>query len=117
MSPRERPWLRVLLDYRCYPTWIVHPDGGEDNPAPQELGLPDDLAADLNAWSDEFDAIFQEDPSVPIFPSAQAQAAFDARGRRLAERVASTAGDRYRVTYYDPQLKREVAIFRDQDSG
>ncbi|MEO7234493.1 MAG: hypothetical protein ABIW80_03875 [Lapillicoccus sp.] len=96
----ERTVLRISSEYLCYPTWLSSPGGGWTNPAPAELGLPSDLAAELDAWSDDFDAIFPpDDPGSAAFASPADQAAFYARGRGLAERVAALLGDRYRVTY------------------
>ena len=107
----EQPRLRVSAEYRCYPTWVSLPGGGVDNPAPADLGLPADLAAELDAWSDEFDAIFPEDdPGSAAFGSPQEERFFYARGRRLAERVAAAVGDRYHVTFLGPATAAEVSI-------
>jgi hypothetical protein len=83
MTPSD---LRFYAEFQCYPTWVTLPTGGEDNPDPHDLGLPDDLAGAVVAWSDDFDAD---------------RAAFDARGRELAERVARTVGERFQVRYHD----------------
>ncbi len=95
-----RPELRFFAEYRCYPTWITKPEGGEDNPDPHDLGIPDDLARAVIAWADDFDALFDEDDfTKPLFTSAGDEAAFEARGRDLAEQVARAVGDRFVVRY------------------
>ena len=96
----ERTVLRISSEYLCYPTWLSSPGGGWTNPAPAELGLPSDLTAELDAWSDDFDAIFPpDDPGSAAFASPADERAFYARGRGLADRVAALVGSRYRVTY------------------
>lgn len=92
--------LRISAEYQCYPTWVSLPGGGVDNPAPADLGLPADLAAALDSWSDEFDAIFPaDDPGSAAFDSPDEERGFYERGRVLAQRVADVMGNRYRVTY------------------
>ncbi len=96
-----RPQLRFFAEYQCYPTWVTQPEGGEDNPDPHDLGLPDDLATAVVQWSDDFDALFDvDDFSAPLFTSTEDEAAFDARGRALAEQVAVALGDRFEVRYH-----------------
>ncbi len=97
----ERTVLRISSEYQCYPTWVSAPGGGWTNPEPAELGLEAGLAGDLDAWSDEFDAIYPaDDPGAAAFASPADEDAFYERGRRLAERVAGEVGGRYRVTYF-----------------
>jgi hypothetical protein len=96
-----RPELRFFAEYQCYPTWVTQPGGGEDNPDPHDLGLPDDLADAVIAWSDDFDALFdEEDFGAPLFSSDEEEASFDARGRTLAEQVAVHLRDRFEVRYH-----------------
>lgn len=103
--------LRISAEYQCYPTWVSLPGGGVDNPAPADLGIPADLSADLDAWSDEFDAIFPEDdPGSAAFASPDDEQDFYARGRVLAQRVADSVGNRYHVTYLGRLADGEVAL-------
>jgi len=102
LAADDRQTLRVASEYLCYPLWLTVGGGGTDNLRPEDLDLPADLIADLNAWSDEYDAIFPEDdPGSATFPSSEAEADFYARGRALAERTTAAVGSRYRVTYVD----------------
>lgn len=106
----ERTVLRISSEYLCYPTWLSSAGGGWTNPAPSELGLPSDLAAELDAWGDDFDAIYPpDDPGSAAFASAADEAAFYVRGRGLADRVAASVGDRYRVTYMGRNGEVELA--------
>lgn len=95
------PDLRFYAEYQCYPTWVTTETGGEDNPDPHDLGLPDALAAAVVAWSDEYDALFDDsDFSKPLFGSVSDRLDFDARGRALAEQVGRALGTRHRVRYH-----------------
>ncbi len=111
MTADERPRLRVATEYLCYPLWLIHADGGTDNPAPGDLGLPADLVADLDAWAAEYDAIFPpDDPGSAAFPSPQAEVDFYARGRELARRTARAVAGRYAVTFVDRKGAGEIAV-------
>ena len=95
--------VRINAEYLCYPTWVTRPEDGEVNPDPRHLGISEDLAAALDAWSEEFDAIFPaDDPGSAAFPSAGAEAAFYDRGRGLADRVAAELPG-VDVSYFDPR--------------
>jgi hypothetical protein len=110
-SVADQPRLRISAEYLCYPTWVSRPGGGVDNPAPADLGLPAELAADLDAWSDEFDAIFPEDdPGSAAFASPDDERAFYARGRQLADQVATAVGNRYHVTFLGPASAAEITL-------
>lgn len=101
MSASEaKPQLRFHAEYQCYPLWHSVEGGGEDNPDPRTLGLPDALAVAVMAWSDDFDARFDEDdPTAPLFTSEADEAAFDQQGLELATEVAAAVGDRWAVRY------------------
>jgi hypothetical protein len=93
--------LRFYAEYQCYPTWVTLPAGGEDNPDPHDLGIPEDLADAVLSWSDEYDALFDEsDFSKPLFGSDAERLDFDARGRALAQQVARAVGASWRVRYH-----------------
>jgi hypothetical protein len=97
------PRLRVMPDYNSNPLWIYGgpPSFDVDNPAPEDLGLSTDLARELDAWAEEFDAILvRDDPARSAFSSPDAEAVFVARGRALARRVWEEIGDRYAVVEY-----------------
>lgn len=97
MGPRT---VLVYADWKCWPTWTVDDTGSVDNPAPADLGLSPHLADELVKWSDEYDAIFNEDyPPDTAWPSAAAERDWVARGRSLAVRVASELGSGVEVHY------------------
>ncbi|MCP4308912.1 MAG: hypothetical protein GY788_29385 [bacterium] len=56
--------FRLAADYHCYPTWRGADDGSLENPAPQSLQLPAQLAADLLRWAEVFDQTL--DPDDPM---------------------------------------------------
>ncbi|MEO8829860.1 hypothetical protein [Lapillicoccus sp.] len=54
----DRPGLRVAGEYKTEPLWIVDPDGAQQNPSPEEIGLPADLA--VPAVGDRFHVTYRE---------------------------------------------------------
>lgn len=78
---------RLSSDYSCgFPVW--GPSGGLGNAA--QLGISDQLAADLTAWQDLFERSFHYDDTGWSSPEAEAEyahAAPDLR-RRLARELA-----------------------------
>ncbi len=86
-----------------------------DNPSPQDLGFDADLARDLLAWGDAYDAIFPEDdPGSAAFSSPSAEDAFNNTGSSLVRRVKQAVGDRYEVTSWD---RRDQAWLRVPGDG
>ena len=81
---------RLSSDYSCgFPVW--GPSGGLASTA--QLGISDELAADLTAWQDLFDQSFRYDGSGWSSPEAEAEyahAAPDLR-RRLARELGSAS--------------------------
>ena len=102
MTAHQRARLRVATEYLCHPLWLIHADGGTDNAAPGDLGLPADLVADLSAWAANYDAIFPpDDPGSAAFARPQAEIDFYDRGLELARRTARALAGRYQVTFMD----------------
>jgi hypothetical protein len=96
-------WVRP--DYRMYPTW--RPGTDEYNVDPVELPISKELADELNAWGDDFDAtLVLDDPASSGFPDEASTVAFVERGARLARRLAVELADRYRVEYHDIRTGR-----------
>ncbi|GAA3832753.1 hypothetical protein [Nocardioides panacisoli] len=90
----------IYADWKAWPTWTVTDSGSVDNPSPSDLGLSDELSADLVAWADEYDAIFDEDyPPDTAFPSEEAERSWIARGHELARRAAAELGPATEVRY------------------
>ena len=92
--------IRVMPDYQSYPTW--QPSADEYNVDPANLPISDELADDLNAWGDDYDAtLVLDDPASSGFPDEDAENAFAERGAQLARRLAAELAGRYRVEYHD----------------
>ena len=110
MTDSHKPLLKVMTDYHCWPLWIS--DGPDYfNVEPRELGLPEDLCQALIQWSDQFDAILNEDdPASSDFSTPEAEQEFVALGRALARTVKSFLQDRFEVMYYDMEQTRLVPV-------
>ena len=92
--------IRVMPDYHSYPTW--RPGADEYNVDPEGLPISEDLAGELNAWGDDYDAtLVPDDPASSGFPDAAAEDTFAERGAGLARRLAAELAGRYRVEYHD----------------
>lgn len=92
--------IKLMPDYHAYPVWW-NDDVTFGDIDPEELPISAELAAALSAWSDEYDAIFDEDdPAAAAFASPEAEAAFDAQGRQLWQRLQGELGAGYEVSYF-----------------
>ena len=101
--------IRVMPDYQSYPTW--QPGADVYNVDPGKLPISKDLADELNAWGDEYDAtLVLDDPASSGFPGAAAENAFGERGAQLARRLAVELDGRYRVEYHDIRTGRRETI-------
>ncbi|MGF1647187.1 MAG: hypothetical protein ACFCVF_09760 [Kineosporiaceae bacterium] len=80
-----------MTEFGAGPLWVSYPSDPFVNPAEAgEVPLSSDLAADLDAWYEEYQATY--DPSYPpdsAFPSEEAEQAWVARGEELSRRVAA----------------------------
>jgi len=101
--------IRVMPDYQCYPTW--QPGADDYNVDPGKLPISKELADDLNAWADDFDAtLVLDDPASSGFPDEAAENAFAERGARLARRLATELSGRYRVEYHNIRTGQRETI-------
>jgi hypothetical protein len=84
--------FRLMADYDCHPLWGTSAaEIGDVDPA--SLPISAELVGDLARWAADFDATLdRDDPARSGFASAQAKAAFDARGAALAERLRAELG-------------------------
>ncbi|MEU7526589.1 hypothetical protein AB0A74_12725 [Saccharothrix sp. NPDC042600] len=92
--------VRLAPEWGTDPLWVVE-DG---NPVPvscsterlaSDFGVPSDLAADIDAWDGQFQAVYDpDDPAGSGFPDEVTTAAWHARGWRLAGRLAAAVGMR-----------------------
>ncbi|MEV6900192.1 hypothetical protein [Amycolatopsis sp. NPDC051372] len=106
--------IKVSAEARACPLWVYDPNlGGVDNvdPASSELELTADLARDLSAWQDDWDAIFDwDDPGSAAFPPDEAERRFYARGWTLARRLRLEVDENWDVTYSSGSPYGEVEI-------
>lgn len=88
-----------MADYRCWPLWEAEP-GQVDNIDPADLPIDADLRDALIAWSERFDSSLNwDDPGGPGNFSDADWAAFQTEGVALAERLRTTLGPGWTVTY------------------
>jgi hypothetical protein len=98
-----------MPDYQCYPTW--RPGADEYNVDPEKLAISQELADELNAWGDDYDAtLVLDDPASSGFPDEAAENAFAERGAQLARRLAAELAGRCRVEYHDIRTGRRETI-------
>ena len=91
------------------PTW--QPGADEYNVDPEKLPISPDLAAELNAWGDDYDAtLVLDDPASSGFPDAAAESDFAERGAQLARRLAVELAGRCRVEYHDIRTGQRETI-------
>ncbi|MGV9294169.1 hypothetical protein [Amycolatopsis sp. NPDC003676] len=118
--PVERPdisWrsIKVMAEWSADPLWVFDPYAHDVttpvDPASPELGLSAELARDLSAWQDEWDAMMNhDDPASSAFPSAEAERSFDERGWELARRVRREVPAEWDVSYSSHLSSREVFL-------
>lgn len=117
--PVERPeiqWrsLKIMAEWCAHPVWFFNPYTHDVttavDPASPELGLSPELARDLSAWQDEWDATLDNADPVPAFPSEEAGRRFDERGWELARRVRREVPADWDVSYLSHLTRREVFL-------
>lgn len=102
--------LKIMPEYECYSFW-VEKAGFRDNVDPASLGVPKELAAEIDAWERVYEATYvPDDPASSGFADEAAEAAFNGYGLRLAARTADALGPGWTVTYYDTLAKELVAV-------
>lgn len=87
--------VRLAPEWGTDPLWVRE----DSDPIPanysaerlaDEFGVPADLVAAIEAWDDEFQAVYDpDDPMDSGFPDEATTAAWHERGERLAERLAA----------------------------
>lgn len=114
MNPSPKSILKIMPDYFCWPLWRSE-NGMYDNLHPEELGFPSHLCEALMQWSEEFDAILnQDDPAQSAFPNPEAKNAFVETGMRLAREVKALVQDRHVVLYFDLLQNRAFEVHVEQ---
>lgn len=92
--------VKVMADYGCWPLWWDEGSTEVGNVDPEDFGLSSGLLADLQVWSNEFDATLNSsDPARSGFPSAAGLSSFNRIGEALSIRVAEELGEEIRVRY------------------
>lgn len=96
--------IRVAPEWECFPIWVrteekVIADNCSAEELVAEFGAPVDLAAAIDAWDDEFQAVYNSsDPKSSGFPDEATTAAWHERGERLTERLAAAL--RVRIEFH-----------------
>lgn len=88
--------VRLAPEWGTDPLWVRR--DGDPIPANYsaerlgiDFGAPADLVAAIDAWDDEFQAVYDpDDPADSGFPDEATTAAWHEWGERLAERLAAT---------------------------
>jgi len=88
--------LRLAPEWGTDPLWVRK----DSDPIPanysaerlaNDFGVSADLVAAIDAWDDEFQAVYDpDDPMGSGFPDEATTTAWHERGERLAERLAAT---------------------------
>lgn len=104
--------VRIAPEWRTGPFWITRGSDPSivDNATPRDVvagfGVSAELAAEIDEWDAEFQRIWDpDDPASAEFPSAEAEARWEERGRLLARRLAAELGPQVRVSYYDDVIQ------------
>lgn len=79
--------------------WSLDAKGRRTAVDAEDLGLSEELADRLEAWMDEFDAIYEEEHEARSrFPSQTEQRAWEAEGTMIAGLVAAELGPDWTVS-------------------
>ncbi len=79
--------------------WTLDAKGRRKAVDAEDLDLSEDLADQLEAWMDEFDAIYEEEHEARSrFPSAAEQRAWEAEGQAIARAIAEELGSDWTVS-------------------
>jgi hypothetical protein len=85
--------IKLMADYGIYPLWSMD-DGLVGNIAPQDLGVSDELSADLLTWASEFDMSLDTDNPAVSRWTAERRREHAAQGIALARRIKREFPDR-----------------------
>jgi hypothetical protein len=91
-DPAQSHSIKVMADYDSHPLWALDP-GVVGNFAPEDLGLSEELARDLNEWAAAFNSFLDRDNPAESLASPQQQSAHEAQGRQLSIRLARERPD------------------------
>jgi hypothetical protein len=92
--------IRLMPEYRTYPTWEEYDDGVADI-EPSELLISDSLRNALIEWDSAYQATYNADyPPAGGFATAETQADFDRQGRELWRRLSAELDGVADVSYF-----------------
>jgi hypothetical protein len=91
--PASSKRIKVMADYSTYPLWAMD-EGLMGDFAPQELGVSDELSADLWTWANDFDASLNPDDPANSRWSDERHMEHIERGIALARRIKYELPDR-----------------------
>jgi hypothetical protein len=102
--------LTIMPDYECFSFWVAN-GGLRDNVDPATLGIPPELAAEIDAWEQAYEATYvSDDPASCGFPDEKSERAFTVAGLKIAERVADALGPGWSVKYYDCLTRKVILL-------
>ena len=91
--------LKLMADYDCSPLW-EQTETGMDNIDPENLPISQGLRDALNAWAHRYNnTLDRNDPCRSGFPIPEAEAAFNADGQALLDRLKEELGQEYTLTF------------------
>lgn len=107
--------IKIMAEWSAHPVWFFNPHTDDVvhpvDPASPELGLSAELARELTAWQEEWDATLDmADPLASAFPSQEADRRFDERGWELARRVRREVPAEWDVSYFSYLSRAETEI-------
>ncbi|HEU4324728.1 MAG TPA: hypothetical protein VFS21_16405 [Roseiflexaceae bacterium] len=99
--------IKLRPDYASYPLWWADERVGDIDP--EELPLEPDIIRDLIAWSDAYDATFNEEyPPDSGFPTPDDEIAFEREGIRLWKELRQRLAPDYDVIYHSYYLRKTL---------
>lgn len=91
--PASSKRIKVMADYSTYPLWAMD-DGLIGDFAPQDLGVSDELSADLWTWANDFDSSLNHDDPANSRWSDERHRQHVETGVALARRIKRELPDR-----------------------
>lgn len=90
--------IKVMSDYQCHPLWDMSP-GMYSDVDPNTLPISAELKQQFADWARVFDeTLDMSDPASSGFNSAEAEAAFKAKGVQLAQQLQIELGADFSVS-------------------
>ena len=91
--------LKLMADYECSPLW-EQTETGTGNIDPEDLPISQGLRDALNAWAQRYDETLDRDaPRRSGFPNPEAEAAFNAEGQALLDKLKTELGQEYTLSF------------------